>query len=315
MSGRRSGDRRVVVVGSAMVDLITCVDRIPRAGETLFASEFSRGYGGKGANQAAAVALHGVTSSMVGCVGDDFFGSATIEDLEAFGVDVTHVATIPGEATGTAVILVERSGENRIALGAGANRCVDAGFVARALRELESRGGVRPVVVMSQLEIAQEAATTAFQWARERGATTVMTPGPIAAFSPQLLRLCDWLVPNETELMGLLGLPPDHPIEEALTSASSFASDLGVCLAVTVGAQGAVLVAAGSTTRVPAPPVQAQDTTGAGDAFAGSFAAALAGGSAPLLAARAAVTFASDSVTRSGTRRSYRRVGGLPAPS
>jgi ribokinase len=290
-----------------MVDLITYVDRVPHPGETLFASAFSQGFGGKGANQAAAVALHGLACSMVGCVGDDQFGPSTLADLAAYGVDTTHVTTIGGEVTGTAVILVEPSGENRIALGAGANRRVDAELVTAALHERGRDGLASPAVVVSQFETSQDAAIAAFGWARDAGATTVLTPGPPAALSPRLAPLCDWLVPNETELTSLLGLPPDHPIDDALRRAPAYASDLGVGLVVTLGPAGALVLGHGIVEQVAAPQVVAVDTTGAGDAFAGAFASALAVGLSPPAAARHAVAFASDSVTRPGTRASYAR--------
>ncbi len=317
MTGTRPGRSGVVVVGSAMVDLVSYVDRIPRPGETMLASGFSQGYGGKGANQAAAVALHGVACSMVGCVGDDLFGPATIADLEAYGVDTTHVATAPGEVTGTASILVEPSGENRIALGMGANRCVDARFVADALAASTARSASMPAVVVSQLETPQDAAITAFEWARERGATTVLTPGPALEVSPRLAAACDWMVPNETELAALVGVAPDHPIDDALGLAAAYVGERGVALAVTLGAAGALLVTPEGEVRVPAPIVRVRDTTGAGDAFAGTFAAGLAVGADAVDAARRAVAVASDSVTRPGTRVAYRPTGGpgLPALS
>jgi ribokinase len=306
MSGPRTSPPEVVVVGSAMVDLVTYVERMPAPGETIFASGFAQGFGGKGANQAGAVALHGVNCSMVACVGDDLFGPATVADLRAFGVDATHVATIPDEVTGTATILVEPSGENRIALGPGANRCLDARGVASALRHLVPPGREGPAAVASQLETSQEAAVAAFEWARDLGAVTVLTPAPATDLSPRLLELSDWLVPNETELVALLGLPASHPVELALSRAGEFASDSGVNLVVTLGALGAAVLMDGTTARVPAPTLAVRDTTGAGDAFAGAFIAALALGAPASVAARRAVAFASDSVTRLGTRASYR---------
>lgn len=312
MSETRSDRSGVVVVGSAMVDLVSYVERIPHPGETMVADGFTQGYGGKGANQAAAVALHGVECSMIGCVGDDLFGPATIADLESFGVGTRQMRAVPGQATGTATILVEASGENRIALAPGANQCVDEQFVAAALRAIGGGAGSPPAVVVSQLETPQPAAIEAFAWARDLGATTVLTPGPALDLSPRLASLSDWLVPNETELMALLGLPADHPIEDALVQAEAFAAERGTRLAVTIGSAGAVVFAAGAVDRVPAPPVTVRDTTGAGDAFAGAFVAALASGTEPLSAARRAVVFASDSVTRVGTRASY-RASGRPA--
>jgi ribokinase len=309
MSRDRAGPPGVLVVGSCMVDLISYVDRIPRPGETMVSSGFSQGFGGKGANQAAAVALHGVRCAMVACVGDDLFGLPTIADLEGFGVETSHVATIAGTATGTASIFVEPSGENRIALAMGANDSLDARCVDAAIRDLDLRAGAPPAVVVSQLETPQEGTTKAFEWARERAATTVLTPGPARELSDRLVAATDWLVPNEVELRALLGLDPDHPVDDALRRAPAFAGTREVGLAVTVGAGGAVVVAGDVVEHVPAPPVVARDTTGAGDAFAGAFAAMLATGASPLLAVRRAVAFASDSVTRPGTRSSYRPLG------
>lgn len=305
MSSERSGHPEVVVVGSAMTDLIAYVDRIPHPGETMPATGFTQGFGGKGANQAAAAAMQGVACSMVACVGDDLFGPPTIADLRSFGVDTSYVATVAGQPTGTASILVEPSGENRIALAVGANRCLGADRVDAALREIGAGPSAGPTVVACQLETPQDGSIAAFEWARSRGATTVLTPGPAVELSPDLASLCDWMVPNEVELLALLGLAADHPVDDALERAVQYSEERRVGLIVTVGAAGAVVVLDGSAQRVPAPAVVAVDTTGAGDAFAGSYVAALARGVAPLSAVRGAVAFASDSVTRRGTRAAY----------
>jgi ribokinase len=298
-----------------MVDLVTYVERLPHAGETVFARGFAQGHGGKGANQAAAAALHGVATALVACVGDDLFGPATVADLDDFGVDTTHVRVVPGQATGTAAIFVEPSGENRIALAAGANAHLDGTPARAALEALGRRPGGPPAVVVAKLETPQEAAASAFAWGRELGAATVLNPGPAAALSSTVLAACDWLAPNESELAVLLGLAPDHPVEDLLPRAPALADDLGVGLVVTLGAAGAAVLLDGALVPVPAPPVVATDTTGAGDAFVGGFATALAHGLGPLAAARLAVAFASDSVTRPGTRRSYRRLAALADPA
>lgn len=159
---------------------------------------------------------------------------------------------------------------------------------------------------MGQLETPQDGTEVAFDRARASGATTVLTPGPALDLSPGLAAACDWMVPNETELVALLGLDPDHPLDDALARTPAFAVDRGVALAVTLGAAGVTLVRGDRVERVPAPRVAVRDTTGAGDAFAGAFAAALADGSDPLAAAGVAVAFASASVTRAGTRSTYR---------
>jgi ribokinase len=302
----------VVVVGSAMVDLISYVGRVPHAGETMYASNFEQGFGGKGANQAAAVALHGVGVAWVGCVGDDLFGPATVSNLDQRGIDVAHARTITGTATGTALILVEPSGQNRIVLGAGANVALDEAQVHAAFDGFSNEVLRAPAVVVSQLETPQPAAAAAFERARALGAVTVLNPGPAAPLDPRLVAACDWLVPNESELAILLGLAGDHPVDDALARAPGLAAELDVGLVVTLGAGGAAIVAGGGgAAHVPAPRVEAFDTTGAGDAFVGAFATAVARGAEPRRAVELAVAFASDSVTRPGTQASYRPLAQL----
>jgi ribokinase len=314
LAGRGARAARVVVVGSTMVDLISYVDRMPHAGETMHASSVAQAFGGKGANQAVAAAMHGVDVSMVACVGDDVFGPETVANLARLGVDTAHVATIAGEASGTALILVEPSGQNRIVLGAGANRALTEAQVDDAFDAISNDLGGGPDVVVGQLETPQGPTARAFERARALGATTILNPGPAAPLDPRVVAACDWLVPNESELAILLGLAGDHPVADALALAPGLAASLGVGLVVTLGQGGAVVLAGGEVTaRVAAPEVRAVDTTGAGDAFVGAFATALAAGCDPVSAAQLAVEFASDSVTRPGTQTSYRAHPGLLA--
>jgi ribokinase len=296
----------VVVVGSTMVDLISYVPRVPYGGETMWADDFALGFGGKGANQAVACALHGLRTSMVACVGDDFFGRETIANLELHGVGVDCVQVVEGATSGTAAIFVEPSGQNRIALGAGANRVLDALMVHQAFDTFAVAAGDPPRVVVGQLETPQEATASAFQCAHEMLATTVLNPGPAAALQPQVIHECDWLIPNESELAVLLGRDPDHPIDESVREAAHLGSELDVNLVVTLGADGAVIVCRGAEAiHIRAPAVRAVDTTGAGDAFVGAFAAHLARAADPVRAVERAVAYATDSVTRRGTQSSY----------
>jgi ribokinase len=299
----------VVVVGSTMVDLISYVPRLPYPGETMRADGFAQGFGGKGANQAVALALHGLRTSMVACVGDDLFGRETLANLERSGVEVDHVHVVPGTVSGTAMIFVEPSGQNRIALGMGANLALDAPTVLTAFDTFRADEGARPRVVVGQLETPQAATASAFRCAHELGATTVLTPGPAAPLLPAVAAECDWIVPNESELAVLLGHDPDHAVDECLQAAGGLGAELQVDLVVTLGAQGALLVCRGTEgVLLDAPVVDAVDTTGAGDAFVGCFAAGLARGIDPIRAAERAVAYASDSVARPGTQASYRAV-------
>jgi ribokinase len=302
----------IVVVGSTMVDLIAYVSRLPAAGETMWADDFALGFGGKGANQAVVSALHGMRTSFVACVGDDVFGRETLANLQRHGVSVDCVPVVAGVTSGTATILVEPSGQNRIALGEGANRALDAATVHRAFDAFAASPGAPPGVVVAQLETPQAATASAFRRAHEWSATTILNPGPAAPLLPAVVDDCDWLVPNESELATLLGRDPDHPVGELAGEAGELGVELDVDLVVTLGADGALVVCRGAeAVRIRAPTVETVDSTGAGDAFVGAFAAHLARGADPVRAAERAVVYASDSVTRRGTQTSYRPVSGV----
>jgi ribokinase len=290
------------VVGSTMVDLITYGPRPPAAGETLFGDRFAMGRGGKGANQAVMCARLGADVTMVNAVGADVFGTMTIEALRAEGVDVRHVERIEGASTGAAPIFVEPDGTNRIVVVPGANARMDPAVAATAVA-----GAAAIDVVVGQLEIPQPVTTAAFRAARERGAMTILNPAPAAAIEPDLLAVTDWLVPNEVEVAHLaatLGIPLGRAADPAMIAAIQAATGTG--LVVTLGAAGAIGVGTdGSLVRVAAPVVEVVDTTGAGDAFVGGLAVALAGGADLERALRAACALASDSVRRPGTQTSF----------
>jgi ribokinase len=162
--------------------------------------------------------------------------------------------------------------------------------------------GVR--VVVGQLEIPQRVTTAAFLAAREVGAVTILNPAPAAALDPELVAAADWLIPNETEFAILSGLEASPADDDA--PLRDFAGRLAPRLLVTLGSEGAAVVGAdGAVMRVPATPVKAVDTTGAGDAFVGAFAYGLAAGLDEVAAIRLGIACASDSVTRTGTQSSF----------
>jgi ribokinase len=286
------------VVGSLNIDLITYTLRVPNAGETIIGERFQQGFGGKGANQAVMAARLGGRVSMVGALGEDVYADMTFDNLANQGVDATHVAKVDG-SSGVAPIWVEKDGTNRIIVVSGANDRVDPGAASDALRTIG-----RPAVVVGQLEIPQSATAAAFRAARELGAITILNPAPAATLEEGLLDACDWLIPNEHELAAVVGLPRVDASDDA--QLLECARRIRTRLAVTLGSEGAAIVAASERVeRIPAVPVQAFDTTGAGDAFVGAFAFGLAAGLDELAAARLAVACASDSVTRPGTQSSY----------
>ena len=288
----------MVVVGSLNIDLVTYASRVPYPGETVIGERFQMGFGGKGANQAVMAARLGARVSMVGALGDDVFAGMTADNLIAQGVDATHVDRVDG-SSGVAPIWVEPDGTNRIIVVPGANDLVDPDAAAAAVRSME-----RVDIVMGQLEIPQRVTLAAFLAARAAGATTILNPAPAAPLDPDLLSAADWLIPNETELAILAGIDQLDPDDDAEIQA--FAREIGPRVVVTLGSRGAALVTAdGSIQRLPATPVSAIDTTGAGDAFVGAFAYGLAAGLDEVAAVRIGVACASNSVTRPGTQSSF----------
>jgi ribokinase len=286
--------QEIVVVGSMMIDQITYCDRVPEEGETLVAERYEQGFGGKGANQAVMAARLGASVALVGCVGDDDLGRATIDNLDAHGVDAEAVHRIADRSTGVAPIWVDGGGNNRILIAPGANHALDAAIVGD---ELARRAEV--AVVLGQLETPQAATCEAFRIARRRGAVTILNPAPAAAIDPELLAVTDWLIPNESEYELLFGSRPERDAVAAGGPTRSYG------LVVTLGAAGVLVSEPGATTVVSAPPAAVVDTTGAGDAFVGAFATGLAAGLGPVDAARLGCVAASMSVRRPGTQRSF----------
>jgi ribokinase len=284
----------LVVVGSMNVDQITYCTRFPADGETLVATRYVQGFGGKGANQAVMAARLGAHVSMIGCLGDDDLGDATIANFGACDVDTSGVGRVAGEPSGVAPIWVDTAGTNRILIVPGANGALTAEHVTGAL------GGRHADVVVAQLETPQAATAAAFAWARAAGATTVLNAAPAAPVEPAVLDHVDWLITNESEFALLFGTDPG-PAEIAAAAATS---QCGVV--VTLGAAGARVGAPGEpVTAVPSPPATAVDTTGAGDAFVAAFAVALAAGSSAAEAVRLGCAAGSLSVQRPGTQTSF----------
>ena len=211
----------IVVVGSMMIDQITYCQRVPEEGETLVADRYEQGFGGKGANQAVMAARLGAPVALVGCVGDDDLGRATVANLEGHGIDTSHVSAVADGVTGVAPIWVDGHGANRILVAPGANDAVDSGAVTQGFVD---RDGV--AVVLAQLETPQSASAEAFRLARQRGAVTILNPAPAAALDESLLAVTDWLIPNETEYELLFGRPPvsDEIAAEAAHGATASSS-------------------------------------------------------------------------------------------
>ena len=253
----------VVVVGSINVDLTTRLARLPGPGETVSGGDFTRGHGGKGANQAVAAARLGARVVIVGMVGDDDLGTAALDELANEGVSTAEVVTGRGH-TGVAQILVDASGENLIAVAPGANREVTPEMVVEALARID----VDDAVVMAVLEVPMEAVLAAARAARARDWRFVLNPAPARTVGDELVALCDVLTPNQHEVAQL----GRASAEELLVAGAG-------AVVVTMGAAGAELSRAGRPAHRQAGfVVDVVDTTGAGDAFSGALATALGEG-------------------------------------
>ena len=294
----------LIVVGSLNLDLVAEVGRLPRRGETLLADGHSRALGGKGANQAVSAARHGVGVAMIGCVGADPEGRSLTDALAEEGIDVSGVRVRDDVPTGTAHITVDPDGANTIVVIPGANGALTAADVRSELARRPA-----PDVILVQLEIPLDAVLAAVAGAEAR---VVLNPAPARPLPSELLRHVDVLVPNVPELGALTGGDEPRTVEDITARARTLAD--GLAVVVTMGESGALVVDGDQATHIPAPRVDAVDTTGAGDAFCGSLAAGLAGGSSLVDAARDAVQVGSRSTLRRGALEAFPtadEIGGL----
>jgi ribokinase len=291
---------RIAVVGSNMIDLITYVVRMPEAGETIEAPRFEMGFGGKGANQAVAAARLGSQVMMVARVGDDSFGRNYLENFRAQGIDVRHVSPAPGLSNGVAPIFVDPSGENRILIVKGANTQLSPADVDRAAGDLAACD-----LILMQLEVPLETVYHTVALASRLGKDVLLNPAPA---HPELdvarLAGLTFLVPNQTELALLSGMPTGSVAQNEAAARSLLRKGIRTII-VTLGGDGALLVTEAGVRHVPPVRVKPVDTTGAGDAFIGSFAHFHAATHDVEEALGQAVRYAAHSITRPGTQKSY----------
>ena len=278
---------RVLVVGSINAELVVVTDRLPAVGETTTGGTFGQHGGGKGANQAVAAARLGAEVTMVGAVGDDDLGGAAIRALRDEGIDVEHIAVVD-QPTGVALIVVDRSGENQIAVASGANAEMFLGDL-----DLPGEG-----VVLLGHEVSPAVVEKAGRLAATAGWRVVLNPAPARALPDMPIAV---LTPNRSEAAELSGEAGPQAAARVLSERT------GAAVLITLGADGALLLEPGGTpVRLPAAQVEVVDTTGAGDTVNGALAAELANGASLIDAARFALRAAAISTTRPGAR------GGMP---
>ncbi|SFD16455.1 ribokinase [Tropicimonas isoalkanivorans] len=292
---------KIAVVGSNMVDLITYTDRMPGAGETIEAPRFEMGCGGKGANQAIAAARLGAEVMMVTKVGDDIFADNTIRNFETSGIDTRFVERVPGTSSGVAPIFVEPSGENSILIVKGANALLSPEDLDRAEEALKDCA-----LIVMQLEVPLETVYHAVELGARHGIETLLNPAPASLeLDPSRIESLTFLVPNQTELATISGLPVSDEREAEAAARHLIGRGIRTVI-VTLGGRGALLVDADKDARhIEAVPVTPVDTTGAGDAFIGSFSRFYVQDGDMQGALEKAVRYAADSITRPGTQKSY----------
>ena len=292
---------RIVVVGSVNTDLVLRVAHLPGAGETIPGSGLLTLPGGKGANQAVAAARQGAVVQFVGAVGDDDFGARQRENLAREGIDLAHLATVPGEATGVAMIAIDARGQNMIMLSEGANGRVSVAHVEAARSAIESAD-----MLLCQLETPLAAVRHAIGLAHAKGVLVLLNPAPARPLEASLLSQVDYLVPNETEATQLTGLPVAHAAQARLAAEALRRSGVRQVL-ITLGEHGVVVADDAGTSLQAALDVPVVDTTGAGDTFVGCLAVAIAEGRGLADAVREAQGAAALKVTRLGAQAAIPR--------
>lgn len=290
---------QIAVIGSANVDLITFCDRFPKAGETIFGQKFDFGFGGKGANQAAASKLCGADVYMVARVGGDLFGPSTIENFKKLGIDASHVKQLEGVSSGVAPIFVEPNGQNRIFVVKGANdllKPADVDAAADLLKTVDC--------IVLQFEIPIETVYYSVSFARKNGIRCIVNPAPAQPVDLNALAGLDYFVPNESEAETITGIPVRN-VDDAKKCAEKLLSGGVKKIIITLGANGSLLAGREGMEHIPAFSMKSVDSTGAGDAFIGSFAVFLGEGLPEREAVRRANLYAGLSTMGVGTQKSF----------
>lgn len=290
---------RIAVVGSANIDLTTFTEQFPKPGETIFGQKFDLGFGGKGANQAVAARLCGGEVVMVARVGSDLFGPATIENFKKLGIDTSHVKQVEGLSSGVAPIFVEPNGQNRILVVKGANEALkpaDVDAAAEALRGADC--------IVLQFEIPLETVYYAIAFARRHGIRCILNPAPGQPVDMAGLAGLDYFVPNESEAETITGMPAGSVAQAERCAEKLLGAGIRRVI-ITLGANGCLLAGPEGREHLPAFPVCSIDSTGAGDAFIGSFAVFLGEGRGEREALRRANLYAGLSTMGVGTQKSF----------
>ena len=284
--------KHVLVVGSINVDYVIETDRLPKLGETLTGKHFAMNFGGKGANQATAIAKIGCEVKMLGAVGKDFSGDSAVKNLESFGIDCSAVLRVDAP-TGAAMITV-CGGDNHIILDEGANACV----TPEVIEEQKALFAWADAVVM-QYEIPIASVLTAARLAKQAGAQVILNPAPVKEVDAALYPYIDWIIPNEFEAELITGVCPED--DESTRRAIALLRAKGCKNAmVTLGKRGSCYTDGDGLASFGIYPVQVKDTTAAGDSFIGGLCAKLCEGASVSEAVAYASAVSAITVSRAG---------------
>lgn len=288
---------KIVVIGSSNTDMVVRSEHLPRPGESVLGGDFMMAGGGKGANQAIAVARMGHNVVFSAAVGRDMFGDAAVAGYQRFGVDTSYIVR-KDTPSGIALIMVDGAGQNSISVALGANNCLTAEDVMPALESVSAGD-----IVLLQLEIPMSTVDACVAVAAAKGAKVVLNPAPAAVVSEQTLSKLYLITPNQTEAQTLTGI---EVVDEAsATAAAKALTAKGVeRVVITMGSQGSLLYEDGVSEIIPAHKVSAVDTTAAGDVYNGALCAVIAEGMSLGDALRFATKAAAISVTRAGAQPS-----------
>lgn len=282
----------IYVLGSINMDLVANVAKMPRAGQTMHADSFFVNPGGKGANQAVAIAKLGAEICMIGKVGTDSYGDTMRKNLSDYGVDTTHIAKAEA-SSGIAIILVQK-GENRIILDAGANYKITTADVDNGLAAAKAGD-----ILLMQLEVPLAIVEYALELGKKIGMINILNPAPAVTLSESILKNVDIITPNETETEIITGVAPNSEVHIALAVKKLYA--MGVKnVVITLGARGSAVSVGQEITLVDAIKVKVVDTTGAGDTYVGAIAAKLQQGIPLVTAAKFAAIASSITIGRKG---------------
>jgi ribokinase len=288
---------KILVIGSSNTDLITTVDQFPAAGETIAGKVFFQAMGGKGANQAMAARRAGGVVKFVTCMGDDIYGQSTLAYYRNAGLDVSHAMLIDKVATGTAIILVNREGENCIVVTPGANHSLSPAHIEKLEREIEDAS-----IIALQMEIPYATVRKVCELADKYATRVLLNVAPAREIDLDILKMIDILVVNETEIETVSGHSIVAMGEEAIMDSLLLRGTKNIIL--TLGRKGCIVKNAKMTHYVPAFKVTAVDSTAAGDTFCGSLVARLSKGEDMMEAVKFATAAAAICVTRMGAQPS-----------